>query len=414
MNITRKIRQNKDGSALLTVLLVVLISTIMVGSFFNMSSQRSFMAKKLTNRTRAISIAEAGVHVAYSILATNFEARSSDDAFPETAYAGGVYDVTITSIGDDIAVIKSAGTYGDVTEMTILDVRKEGTISGGSGGGAIPGTAWECSVFASGKITVNGNGNIQGVTHCNNDFRANGNMDWGTVASNVTITTGNNFKGNGNIIIHGSVEAATKISLNGSCTIDYISSPITYYSHWTCNIGEEHSDPPIYPIRPFPELDLTPYYQIALENGQVINQNKTYNGNNDLGNIPGGVLWINGTVRINGTFSMHGMLIATGYIKLNGECYHYKSPNGFCGILSRDSYVNVNGNHDIYGVIYSRENLRLNGNGNIFGQILCDGNINMNGNYGVVSYVYSDPGGGGGGGTPPSDGYVIKAAAWQR
>ncbi len=155
-----KIFNSREGSALLTVLLVVLISSVLVASFFAMSTQRSFMAKRLTNRTRAISIAEAGVHVAYSILSTNFDARASDDAFPATSYGGGQFDVTVTAISNNIAVIKSEGLYQGVAEVVILDVTKYGADTPGSGGTSNPPPqgAWACAIISGDDMTWTGSG----------------------------------------------------------------------------------------------------------------------------------------------------------------------------------------------------------------------------------------------------------------
>ncbi len=419
----KKIRKsilNKDGSALLTVLLVVLISTIMAASFFTMGTQHSFMANKLANRTRAISIAEAGINSAYSILTTNFEASANDNAFPLTAYGGGQFDVTVIPLSNDILVIKSSGIYNGISEEVILDVKKKGGATGSSGGGSNTppvGSAWECSIFAAKQLKINGNGDISGNAHSNQKFGINGNMDWGTTSHPVKLTTGYKFVGNGNIDIHGSAKASVRITLSGIGSIDLISCSWRSISGiW--DFGEITNDGPEYPIRPFPAIDLTPYYQIAAENGQIHNGNLTYNGNHSLGEIPGGVKVVNGILKINGNFSMHGMLIASNKIILNGNCDILMSNNGFSGVFSRDSYVYVNGNHTIYGAVYANGNIKLNGNGTIYGQIISNGHVRLNGNYGTIHYVYSDPdnigGGGGGGSTPPSPNQRLIVTAWQK
>ena len=89
------------------------------------------MSKQLIKEIQAKVIAEAGANEAFSILATNFNCRTNDDFFPQTAYHTGSYDVTVDAIGDDRAVITSAGTVGEFTAYAMMDAEKSGGEPGG-------------------------------------------------------------------------------------------------------------------------------------------------------------------------------------------------------------------------------------------------------------------------------------------
>jgi len=75
-------RGRRDGSAVFAVLVVIIIASIVMGTVVASSMQRAFMAHKLVERAKAIAHAEAGASQAYSVLATNFSARTNALAFP--------------------------------------------------------------------------------------------------------------------------------------------------------------------------------------------------------------------------------------------------------------------------------------------------------------------------------------------
>ena len=367
---------NRDGSALLTVLLVVLISSVLVASFFAMSTQRSFMARRLTNRTRAISIAEAGIHVAYSVLVTNFDAVvNDDDAFPVTSYGGGQFDITITPLSNDVVIIKSVGVYAGVSEEVILDVKK---YSGNGGGNFIVGLqAFDYAMLCGGTFYFRGCGDIsstagmppQTLIHANSDMDIRG-----EAAANVGVSSSTEVAIGNNITIDGDVTAPN---------LDYTISKVTI-----TGVASEQS----VPFVPIPDIDLTPFYNWARDHGEIYNNfssSSSYTPN-------GGILWVNGNVMISSHAVINGSIIATGDVKISGAVDINAPANGFA-IASRDGSINITSSGDITGLIYAKVgDYDHTANGQVIGQVIVGGNIKKGGNSDIWLFRKTDlmpPGG---------------------
>ena len=366
--VTRQERQR--GSALITFLGVILIVSLAAAALVGFARQQAYSVGRTKDYIKAQVIAEAGANEAYSLLKTNFAARTNPDLFPETSFGEGTYDATVTPVGDDAAVITCEATVGDATATAIMDVKNFGTTTSGTPPSTSP---WAHSIFCNGYITHNGSGTTIGSVHVNNYLQCNGSLTWGTseVDCNVTAcSSSKGFKGNGTITIYGTVKAPV-ISVNGTDAIR--TKVITAVD-----------------VIPFPEIDLAPYYQIAEANGQVFSS-QSPNGTADWGAIPGGVKWINGTLTQNGSLSWQGCVIATGNIRFNGTISQTRIGD-LPAIISRDGEIRVNGAHTVNGLVYSKGDLTWNGAGTINGAILVGGNLTFNGTYGNIAYVYSEPG----------------------
>jgi hypothetical protein len=394
MNIKTRLLNN-NGSALLTVLLVVLISTILVASFFVMSSQRSFMANKLTNRTRALSIAEAGIHVAYSILETNFEASANDNAFPATGYGGGQFDVTVTQISNNVAVIKSEGTFGEVTETVILDVTKYGATSPGSGGTSnpVPQGAWACAILSGDDMTWSGSGMT----------------DVGT----GKIHTNGKDKHTGSCKITGNLSSCVRIWCTGSTQIYGDTAAPLYKGASPGNIHGTAYKGHVAPIA-IPDLDLTPYYNWALAHGEVYNGNKKITKGEVKPN--GGIMWVNGKLRMSTSDNMIGCFIATGDLDITGSGDQIKVGD-FPAVISRDGDIDISGSGKFHGLMYAKNgDFDKTGSGDVVGSIICAGEFDKAGSWEDMAYEYSEPTPPGGGAppVPPSGGYELRPTAWQK
>ncbi len=395
MKIINKLR--KEGSALITVLLVVLISTILVGSFFVLGSQRAFMANKLTNRTRALAIAEAGVNVAYSILATNFDARLNDDAFPQTAYAGGTYDVTVTPISNNIAVIKSVGTYNGVSDVTILDVTKKGETAAGGGGTSNPPPqgAWACAILSGDDMTWTGSGT--------------------TDVGGGRIHTNGRDKHTGSAIVKGNLSSCVRIWCTGSTEIHGDTATPLYKGSAPGNVTGNVYTGPVDPVE-IPDIDLTPYYNWALAHGEVYNGNVRISTGEVKPN--GGIMWVNGKLRMSTSDNMIGCFIATDDVDITGSGDQIKVAD-FPAIVSRDGDIDISGSGKFHGLLYAKNgDFDKTGSGDVVGQIICAGEFDKAGSWETMVYEESEPTPPGGGGstppTPPSGAYTLAPTAWQR
>ena len=361
---TRTDTRSGTGSALLTVMLMVMILSGMVTGVMSMSLTRATVVRRLTNDTRALAIAEAGANHAYSVLSTNFSARTNAAAFPSTAYAGGVYDATVTPVGSSLAVIESLGQCGLSQVTVMLDAKRfrEATPAPVPP----PGSAWEKGLYANGQATVNGDSTVGGYAHANAAFRVNGNYDLSTNEFHLTSAT--SVKISGNVYSPGTITAPT-VSVTGSSTN-----------------GTTITETSVTAI-PFPALDLTPLYNIALDNGQV--RSGGMHRDSDWSSVPGGVLWFNGNLKIAGTTHIKGVVIATGNITISGDV-EQELDGSLGGIVSRDGRITFNGGYLGEGLLYAPGDIVFNATDKIelTGQVVSGEDVMLNGDVDLLGYAY--------------------------
>jgi hypothetical protein len=353
----------KQGGALVTVLTVTLMIGVAGASMINFATQQVYSVDRQRSIMMSRSLAEAGANEAFRMLRNDWDVRESESAFPEKDFGGGTYDVTVTPVGSDKAIIESVGSYDDVEMDVVLDVR---LASNATADTLDPETnPYAHTIFTLGDLRCNGSGQMIGSAYSVYDFRINGSSTWNAdVMAKASAT-----------VIGGTTTISGEVwspSIGGS-GIGGIASTKTS----------------AVPLVPFPTLDLNEYYQIAAANGQV------YSGSNDasgsIGVIPGGVRWYNGDVRFKGGVNYTGCIIATGSVKFQGGATTTRVGNLPC-VVSRDSYVQVNGSHTMEGLIYATSYITLNGSGTIDGSMIAGGDITLNGSYGIITYVNSTPG----------------------
>lgn len=366
---------NRNGAALITVMGVVVLIAVVAASVVAMGRQQVFSSIRTRDYIKAQMNAESGVNDAYNVLKTNFMAGATSGSFPLVTFTnnGGTYDpdVTYPAGTSNLATITCVGTYGASKAVSKADVRNF----------PIPTTnapppltnPYAFGVFCGGYMSYSGSSQFKGGAHINNYLYANGNANWGTPTNPIYLECAGpqGFSAN-NGTIYGTVKAPA-ISFGGTISDSVVASVPT--------IG-------------LPSVDLTPYYNIAMANTQVVNGSVTVKKNEVWGNIPGGVVWINGNLTVNGGGSVTctGCVIVTGSILINGT-FNGVPVNSMPTLVSRDSTVEINGSHNIQGLVYSNGDMRFNGAGQIVGEIMAGGNLIFNGSSSVsVTYRYSEPG----------------------
>lgn len=115
--------KSRQGAALVTVLIVVVLMTLAGATVINLASQQSYAANRVREQVKAQALAEAGANEAYSILKADFSQRESDTAFPEKQFEDGTYDATVTPVGNDMALISCAAGCGAVAATVMCDVK---------------------------------------------------------------------------------------------------------------------------------------------------------------------------------------------------------------------------------------------------------------------------------------------------
>ncbi len=381
---------NSRGSAILTVMVVVATVGVLLGTIVSASLQRGHMANRLSDEARAIAFAEAGAHEAYSILVTNFNARSNDTAFPLTSYGSGSYDVDVIPVSNNMAVLVCTGICGDAAVSVILDVKDYGVDDDDSIYGK--GDAFDYAMVSGGPFDFGGSGNISSTggtiyIHSNQEIEIRGN-----VGTDVSIQSSVEIDISNNNTINGDVTAPV---------LDYTAGKVTI-------TGDENTE--AVPMVSIPKIDLTPFWSWATANGEV------YDGLNLSGGTytpVGGVMWVNGDVQISSDTIINGSIIATGDINFGGQASLVAPDNGFA-MATRDGDIKFTTSGDVTGLVYAKNgDYEQNANGSLTGQVIVGGDIDKAGNSDVVVYektILTNPDG-----TEINlDNRVIGVSAWQK
>lgn len=360
---TRKHTRNhpRRGHAYLAVFGVILTVTAITVTGVKSGMQRAFTARRLSQTTRAQAIAEAGVSRAYVALAEDFEARSTPEAFPLTQYAGGTYDVDVWPVGDDMAAIRSIGTYQGIVETVILDV-KEHQLHRESD----PENAYGYAILADEDISWTGCGVFErdSLIHANGIFKQAG---CGELDANISSTVKITLKGKSG-------------EIDGDAAAPVVKGK-------TSKVTGTVSEIPV-PRVAIPTIDLVPYYAEALANGQV------YEGGLSLSHAfapPGGVVWINGDLHLSGSDDVTGCFIATGDIHLSGSGGQVQVQD-YPAFLSRDGDIKISGSGEYEGLVYTRiGDIQITGSGTVRGSIISGGCFKKAGCSTIFTYVESVP-----------------------
>ncbi|MBN2161301.1 MAG: hypothetical protein JXR25_10720 [Pontiellaceae bacterium] len=405
MNAEKRNPANKDGFALLIVMFFVAAISTFLGMMVYSSSQRAFTARKLTEEIKAKAMAEAGCEYGYAILSTDWDARYDPSSFTgptaETSetqlssvsgyqIAGdddAHYLLDVDAIGDVSALVTSTGTCGSVTAVSIVSIQNIGGSS--ADGEVLSGEAFEYAILCGGEFDFSGCGSIVSPSgtakfHANGDMFLRGNTD-----ALINLSSSSMIKINNNVTVGGNVTApdlsykASKVSIGGSATAA------------TVDIVE------------IPDIDLTPYYNWALEHGEVYNG---FTSTTDI-NPNGGILWVNGDVHISAHSVVNGSIIATGDINMSGQVDINPTTCKF-GLVSRDGDIQITSSGTIYGLIYAKTGgLQHTANGQVCGQVIVNGDIKKAGNSDIMSaFATNVP-------SPPSGSTTtdfIAIAAWQK
>jgi hypothetical protein len=391
MNTLKRARHSRRGSATLVVLGIIALIAALLAVMSNAANNRLFMARKLTDQVRALMYAEAGAHEAYARLQNDWSLRTNAAAFPPTSYDLGSFDVTVTTVTNGVALLQSVGICRDAEVEVVLDLQM--ATVGGSGGSTNPvDDAFSYGMVCGGELNFGGCGDISG-TNGTTLMHANGLMHLrGNASADLDISSSMEIRINNNVTIDGDVTAPD---------LQYQASKVTI----TGTASEEAVD-----MVDIPDIDLTPYYNWALEHGEVHN-GFSFGGTSYDAN--GGIIWVNGNVSISSHAVINGSIIATGDIQTSGQCEVNPTTCAF-GLASRDGDIKNTSSGVIRGLIYTKVgDFEMPANGQLEGQAIVHGDIRKTGCSGVIlfrEYIPQNPYG-----TDPVPGTdVVTVSAWQK
>ncbi len=373
-------QERRGGFSLLVVLFFIAsISTFMAILAFS-SSQRAFTVTRLTDDIKAQAMAEAGCEYGYSILSTDWSARLNPEAFSNPMDQSAIasfanlsdsslmasigdasFSLDVQPVGDSSAIVTSTGTCGDSTAVSIISVQDIG--GSDDDGDVLDAIAMEYSILCGGSLDFSGCGTISSPSG-EAKFHSNGNMFLrGTTDALIDLSSSTSIKISNNVTVGGDVVAPA---------LSYNSSKVTF--------GGTPSQANV-PIVEIPDIDLTPYYNWALEHGEV------HNGFTATANITpnGGILWVNGDVHISSHAVVEGTIIATGNINISGQVDINPTTCAF-SLVSRDGDIQITSGGTITGLIYAKTgSLQHTANGEIRGQMIVNGDIKKAGNSDIMA-----------------------------
>lgn len=363
---------SEDGSAMIFVLVLAVIGTIMMGSFMMSGRMTMLKSKNRREKVSALNFAEAGKEKAVaSMRGGSFTPVAGMSVlFDTTAFGSGYYTVSC-SANAAVDTIRLRATGICVTEAVTIEAFYSYAAGSGTGG-----PAFENGICSGGDITWSGSGSCNCGTakiHCNGEYGMSGSS---TITANILACDGLSRTGSSDII--GDVFAPT-VHQTGSGDIS-----------GTITIG------PVDEIT-IPDIDLTPYYEHALANGQVYSSNVHYSGTSDY-TVPGGIMWVNGTFKRSGSGDFTGCVIATGDVTFSGSGNCNKVEE-YPLMVSRDGDIKFSGSGDCVGLFYAKNGkFTKSGSGDVTGAIICKGDFKKSGSWNLLNYVKSipvPPGGGG-------------------
>lgn len=209
------------------------------------------------------------------------------------------------------------------------------------------------------------------------------------------MVNGGDVHANGEYRMNGTVDltcdllsSVTKVRSTGNCTITGDATAPSWQGSSPANVSGTATTVAVDPVAD-PGLDLTPYYQFALDNGEVYNGDLTLAG----GSLSpaGGVMWVNGSLHVSGNSMLNGCFIATGDVKISGNTCQTQVEN-FPAYISRDGNVELVSCGTHVGLVYAPKGaVKLSGGGTLTGSLYCDGEFKKTGSWAMIAYVDSTP-----------------------
>lgn len=382
----------REGAAIFTVMAVIFTVSALLGTMVTISMQRAHVTQRLADRIRAVANAEAGASEAFSILQWDFDQKTNAALFTEKSYGEGTYHAAVTPVSSNMAVICCTGICGEVEVVVILDIKDYGFDQDWTE----DNDPFNFSVLSGGSLSWEGAGDFMMMSnaplHCNDLFKLQGG---GSVSGEVSSTVGIKFVGGPSVI--------------GDVTAPYVQGvpPGTI-------TGDQNIEavPPV----TIPDVDLTPYYNAASDNGTVMDAGGgtlIISSIAVLENISanGGILWVNGDVKITANGSTDIAIFATGDVTITSD-FNQEKVEDYPAVVSRDGDIDLAGNGTYHGLIYAKSgDIEKTGAGLVTGTLVCAGDFYKGGGWSAMSYEDSVP-------VPPT-GYEnpyddIGVSAWQK
>lgn len=357
-------KRARDGTVLVTVMILAFLIPLAAAIIMSVATQQARMSRRVSDRIQAKVISQAGANKIYSVLASDWSQTTNCALFALTQYGNGSYESCLTMVSSNQAVICSTGHYRTASARTMMDVKTYG------GAYTNPlAAAYACAILSGGLMTWTGSGSIN--------------------VGSAKVHTNNKYKMTGSQVLNGNVSSCVEIWSTGSTVINGNANAPAWNGNSPGNVTGTATTGPV-PLIAIPDIDLTPYYNIALANNQVYNSNQHWSGSTNIV-IPGGIAWINGTFKYSGSGTITGCIIATGKVTWTGSGGQVKV-GSYPAVVSRDGEIDISGSGPFHGLIYAPHgNFDKSGSGDVVGSVICAGTFDKSGSWSTLAYEYSEP-----------------------
>jgi hypothetical protein len=340
----------KSGNTLIVVVFVILVTSFVLATLFASSRQRTFVLGRQAERLRALVIAETGLHQAFRVLSEDGVTfpEGGGMLLPGTAFSGGTYTVHISEppgADEGVWLLRSTGVYRRQNrEVAALVAR--GRPQSIQDENFLVGPLGNAALLAGGQLILGGNAVIDignNGAHANGSIRTNGGptLIAGFLTSNGEIRTSNNT------------------DLGGLAPADFVPDTMG-----------------------LPPLNVQAFREYAIQNGSF--HSGDYSPNDSHVTPAGGVLFVDGDVRLNAGVTVNGTIIATGNITINGGAY-VLDPGPFPAVVSTSGNIRINGGATIGGWVYAMNgNVNGNGGADALVGVVAAGNIDLSGGYSLA------------------------------
>lgn len=370
--------KNRSGSSLVGVVILSIVMSFTATGLLIVASNGMQDEAIFYDNDRAFLAAESGLYMGAAWLKDD-DVRASFDPLADGAIIEDVLPDMMVN-GFDVQVDITRTENGALVSSTAISNGKIGfnkVISQEVAFGVIPfdTLAFDHAMFSDNWLEAKAAGTVADDTGARGSIHSNSTIDF-ALKKNETI--------NANV---SSTVSVTIDGKSGSEVLGHVRAPtITGKTYISGSWSEETVD-----IIPFPDIDLTPWYDEALANGQV------YDDARDVPNPcnpPGGIVWVKGDanidITINGTLILEGV---TGKeIIFSGNA---TAPNGGFAVACVNG--NLKNHGDVDGLVYVKNgNFHMNSNTPIVGQILVKGSLYCNGtaDFTFKKCIPAAPGGG--------------------
>lgn len=325
MNIRRL--SEKDGSALMIVMLVSGILMMAGAAMVGLASNATFRMRRYMRDSQALNVAEAGVGHMIGRLSTDY--LTWQDSTNSGTIGNGSFAVVSQTMPGGNVIITSEGTVGDVTRVVAVELlgterdRNDGLFS------------LDGAILAGGDVRFDTAAfTIRGNVHSNQEITSAGGAKNGDFYAGITNDSA------------GTITAVGSIGNLGATLV------------------------PNSAFRELPAFNFDSYRQLAIDGGVYHDSSQVFKNANLTS--PNGIIYVNGDVSIQNQSSLVGTLVANGNITLANKFTQTPYAAGMPALLATGS-LHMGNRGRLNGLVYAGVNVYIENNVDIIGGIISVG-----------------------------------------